>query len=190
MIVEILGNVQFIGETLPKFRQKVSVFSKWARHRGDVRNFKGFVPAICAIKAKAISVDVVKFGAKGDGKTDDTKAFTQAWTQACSERQNNRYVIPKGTYIVGPVDFAGPCKAKTIHFKVDGTVQSSKKQSVTGGAHPNAWISFTQVNNLFISGDGIFDGQGFEGNCTKAKQCEQPPLNLVFAMVKDSHIQA
>ncbi|BBH02361.1 LRR and NB-ARC domains-containing disease resistance protein [Prunus dulcis] len=31
--VEILGNVQFIGETLPKFRQKVSVFSKWARHR-------------------------------------------------------------------------------------------------------------------------------------------------------------
>ncbi|KAI5349276.1 hypothetical protein L3X38_002163 [Prunus dulcis] len=32
--VEILGNVQFIGETLPKFRQKVSVFSKWARHRG------------------------------------------------------------------------------------------------------------------------------------------------------------
>ncbi|BBH02311.1 Ribosomal RNA processing Brix domain protein, partial [Prunus dulcis] len=31
------------GETLSKFRQKVSVFSKWARHRGDVRNFKGFV---------------------------------------------------------------------------------------------------------------------------------------------------
>ncbi|KAI5347281.1 hypothetical protein L3X38_015160 [Prunus dulcis] len=41
--VGILGNVQFIGETLPKFRQKVSVFSKWARHRGDVRNSKGFV---------------------------------------------------------------------------------------------------------------------------------------------------
>lgn len=32
-----------------------------------------FLVAICAIKAKAISVDVVKFGAKGDGKTDDTK---------------------------------------------------------------------------------------------------------------------
>ncbi|KAI5350928.1 hypothetical protein L3X38_003819 [Prunus dulcis] len=31
------------GETLPKFRQKVSAFSKWARHRGDVRNSKGFV---------------------------------------------------------------------------------------------------------------------------------------------------
>ncbi|BBG93665.1 Leucine-rich repeat family protein [Prunus dulcis] len=42
-LVEILGNVQFIGETLPKFRQKVSVFSKWAWHRGDVRNSKGFV---------------------------------------------------------------------------------------------------------------------------------------------------
>ena len=42
MQVEILGNVQFIGETLPKFRQEVSTFSKWAWHRGDVRNAKGF----------------------------------------------------------------------------------------------------------------------------------------------------
>ncbi|KAI5334231.1 hypothetical protein L3X38_024364 [Prunus dulcis] len=41
--VEILENVPFIGETLPKFRQKVSVFSKWARHRDDVWNSKGFV---------------------------------------------------------------------------------------------------------------------------------------------------
>ncbi|BBG93458.1 hypothetical protein Prudu_001470 [Prunus dulcis] len=39
--VVILGNVQFIGETLPKFRQKVSVFIKWARHRGDVGKSTG-----------------------------------------------------------------------------------------------------------------------------------------------------
>ncbi|BBG98595.1 Leucine-rich receptor-like protein kinase family protein [Prunus dulcis] len=44
--VEILGNVQFIGETLPKFRQKVSVFSKWARHRGDVGISKGVVSGL------------------------------------------------------------------------------------------------------------------------------------------------
>ncbi|KAI5326043.1 hypothetical protein L3X38_035117 [Prunus dulcis] len=31
------------GETLPNFRQKVPVFSEWARHRGDVRNPKGFI---------------------------------------------------------------------------------------------------------------------------------------------------
>ncbi|KAI5343444.1 hypothetical protein L3X38_011320 [Prunus dulcis] len=48
--VEILGNVQFIGETLPKFRQKVSVFSKWAWHRGDVRNSKGFVSGFGKIR--------------------------------------------------------------------------------------------------------------------------------------------
>ncbi|BBN70015.1 Putative disease resistance TIR-NBS-LRR class protein [Prunus dulcis] len=42
MLVQILGNVQFLGETLPKFRQKVSVFSKWARHQGDVGNSIGF----------------------------------------------------------------------------------------------------------------------------------------------------
>ncbi|BBH02096.1 GTP1/OBG family protein [Prunus dulcis] len=32
-----------MGEILPNFRQKVPVFSEWARHRGDVRNSKGFV---------------------------------------------------------------------------------------------------------------------------------------------------
>ncbi|KAL6296567.1 hypothetical protein ACE6H2_004709 [Prunus campanulata] len=48
------GNVQITGETLPKFRQKVSgpfsflnkggsIFSKWARHRCDVRISTGFV---------------------------------------------------------------------------------------------------------------------------------------------------
>ncbi|BBH07299.1 pyrimidine 2 [Prunus dulcis] len=29
---------------------EVSVFSKWARHRGDVRNFKGFVPGFGKIR--------------------------------------------------------------------------------------------------------------------------------------------
>ncbi|BBH05863.1 hypothetical protein Prudu_017372, partial [Prunus dulcis] len=37
------GKCPIYRETLPKFRQKVSVFSKWARHWGDVRNSKGFV---------------------------------------------------------------------------------------------------------------------------------------------------
>ncbi|BBH05471.1 cyclic nucleotide gated channel 1 [Prunus dulcis] len=44
--VEILGNVQFIGETLPKFRQKVSVFSERVRHRGDVDRWKSYFPQI------------------------------------------------------------------------------------------------------------------------------------------------
>ncbi|BBG97399.1 Leucine-rich repeat family protein, partial [Prunus dulcis] len=57
--VEILGNVQFIRETLPKFRQKVSVFSKWARHRGDVGNFKGFVPSFGNIRGGSFRFDAL-----------------------------------------------------------------------------------------------------------------------------------
>ncbi|BBN67704.1 AP2/B3-like transcriptional factor family protein, partial [Prunus dulcis] len=59
-MVEILGNVPFIGETLPKFRQKVSVFSKWARHRGDVRNSKGFVPGFGKIRGGNYDVEYQK----------------------------------------------------------------------------------------------------------------------------------
>ena len=50
MQVEILRNVQFRGETLSKFRQKVSVFSKWARHRGDVWISKGVVSGFGKIR--------------------------------------------------------------------------------------------------------------------------------------------
>ena len=56
MQVEILGNVQFIGETLPKFRQEVSVFSKWAWHRGDVRNSKGFVSGFEKIRGGSLKL--------------------------------------------------------------------------------------------------------------------------------------
>ncbi|KAI5339160.1 hypothetical protein L3X38_018432 [Prunus dulcis] len=62
IMVKILGNVPFIGETLPKFRQKVSVFSKWARHRGDVRNFKGFVPGFGKIRGGSFHLDPKLFG--------------------------------------------------------------------------------------------------------------------------------
>ncbi|KAI5348521.1 hypothetical protein L3X38_001408 [Prunus dulcis] len=51
-----------LGETLPKFRQKVSVFSKWARHRVDVRNSKGFVSDLEEIRGGSFQCDIVRFG--------------------------------------------------------------------------------------------------------------------------------
>ncbi|BBN67802.1 hypothetical protein Prudu_191S000200 [Prunus dulcis] len=83
------GNVQFIGETLPKFRQKVSVFSKWARHRGDVRNSKGFVPdfgkiwggsfqlvsePLCRVVRREASWELTGFGFVGTPKLSELEA--------------------------------------------------------------------------------------------------------------------
>ncbi len=51
-------------------------------------------------KSEYVTLDVTKFGAKGDGVTDDT-LFIQACINACPK--NGRVYIPRGTYSVCPL---------------------------------------------------------------------------------------
>ena len=51
-------------------------------------------------KPEYVTLDVTKFGAKGDGITDDT-LFIQACINACPK--NGRVFIPRGTYSVCPI---------------------------------------------------------------------------------------
>ncbi|CAK9308897.1 unnamed protein product [Citrullus colocynthis] len=37
-------------------------------------------------------------------------AFLAAWRMACGSAGVVTFLIPKGTYLVGPVQFSGPCK--------------------------------------------------------------------------------
>ncbi|KAM2359147.1 hypothetical protein TB2_007665 [Malus domestica] len=71
-----------------------------------------FLVTIFAIKAKVDDIDfaVKKFEAKGDRKTDDTAAFSNAWQEACRSEKESVLIIPKGTYIVGKLEFMGPCE--------------------------------------------------------------------------------
>ncbi|GLJ05366.1 hypothetical protein SUGI_0016940 [Cryptomeria japonica] len=62
-------------------------------------------------------VDVTTLGAKGDGETDDTKAFLAAWQAAC-EKDSATLLIPSDyQFLVGPLTFLGPCKSNIL-FKV------------------------------------------------------------------------
>ncbi|KAJ8638713.1 hypothetical protein MRB53_012980 [Persea americana] len=66
------------------------------------------------------SFNVMDFGAKGDGLAEDTRAFMAAWQAACSYTGSARLLIPKHTYLLGQVKFAGPCKnvpSLTIYMK-------------------------------------------------------------------------
>lgn len=38
------------------------------------------------------------------------QAFLAAWRTACDSAGVVTFLIPKGTYLVGPVKFSGPCK--------------------------------------------------------------------------------
>ncbi|KAI8528252.1 hypothetical protein RHMOL_Rhmol12G0136000 [Rhododendron molle] len=61
--------------------------------------------------------DVLKFGAKGDGASDDTKAFQSAWAAACKVEASTITVPSKFTFLVGPISFAGPNCQPNIVFQ-------------------------------------------------------------------------
>ncbi|XP_021803726.1 polygalacturonase-like, partial [Prunus avium] len=60
-----------------------------------------------SIKARAADFDIKKYGAKADGKTDDSQAINSAWKEACASTTPSTVVIAKGNYMAGPVKFQG-----------------------------------------------------------------------------------
>ncbi|CAK7324995.1 unnamed protein product [Dovyalis caffra] len=107
--------------------------------------------------AKAAQYSVLSYGAKPDGKTDSTKAFAAAWSQACASTQPATISVPKGSFSLGQLRFQGPCRNNAILLRIDGTLVAPSKYGVIGNA--NNWLMFEQVNGVTISG-GTLDGQG------------------------------
>ncbi|KAK8706728.1 hypothetical protein V6N13_057805 [Hibiscus sabdariffa] len=64
--------------------------------------------------------DVGKFGAVGDGNTDDSPAFLKAWQAVCGASGENATleIAANRTFLLYPVQFNGPCKPRYIHIKV------------------------------------------------------------------------
>ncbi|PUZ56444.1 hypothetical protein GQ55_5G302200 [Panicum hallii var. hallii] len=99
--------------------------------------------------------DITKLGATNDGKTDSTKALQDAWTSACRVTGRATVLIPKGDYLVGPLNFSGPCKA-AITIQLDGTLLGSNDLA----KYKASWIEVSHVENIVITGPGTLDGQG------------------------------
>lgn len=59
--------------------------------------------------SNVFSVDA--FGAKGDGKTDDSQAFMKSWNKACSTPAATLVVSKNKNYLLKPLTFSGPCKS-------------------------------------------------------------------------------
>ena len=68
-----------------------------------------FAPRMLSLEselAEIVQINVKNFGAKGDGITNDTKAFQDA-SAAFNALGGGKFVIPEGDYIVGKQTFAG-----------------------------------------------------------------------------------
>ncbi|KAL6532896.1 Polygalacturonase 1 [Orobanche gracilis] len=130
------------------------------------------------------TINVLNFGANGDGNSDDAEAFQKAWKIACSSLEDVDFVVPRNKrFLLKPVRFSGPCKSH-ITMKIAGAIVASNDRSdyTIDGRH---WLIFDSVKNLVVEGGGTIDGNGdiwWQNSCkiNKAKPCKSAPTALTF----------
>ncbi|CAM0881824.1 unnamed protein product [Alopecurus aequalis] len=103
--------------------------------------------------------NVVDFGAKGDGVSDDTKAFQAAWAGACKQGASTVLVPSELEFLVGPISFSGPYCKPNILFQLEGTILAPTNAKAWGSGLLQ-WLEFTKLNGLSIQGSGTINGRG------------------------------
>ena len=112
---------------------------------------------------------VTAFGAKGDGKTLNTRALQDA-IDACHKDQGGTVLVPAGVFVIGTVELKSHV---TLHIAAHATLMGSAdgKQYHAAGAIPlsgdatlgdgNVGLIFAvDAENVTIEGPGTIDGQG------------------------------
>ncbi|KAJ9559259.1 hypothetical protein OSB04_013873 [Centaurea solstitialis] len=106
--------------------------------------------------------NIMQYGAKGDGITDDTTAFEEAWQKLCNDGEpGSSLTIPSNnTFLVGPIKFQGPCRSTGIHFEISGTIVAPENPNSFHGCGTGAWLYFANLTGLTVNGGGTIDGRG------------------------------
>ncbi|XP_031250277.1 polygalacturonase-like [Pistacia vera] len=128
----------------------------------------------------ATNYNVLSFGAKGNGVTDSTQAFSKAWAAACGSTESTTIYVPKGKYLLGSMTFKGDCKNTDINMRIDGTLVAPSDYRVL--AQADNWLSFEGVSGVSIIG-GALDAKGSAlWNCkAKGTNCPNGATTVSFS---------
>ncbi|KAG6516357.1 probable polygalacturonase At1g80170 [Zingiber officinale] len=129
--------------------------------------------------------DVLRYGAKGNGRTDDSRAFLNAWRDVCADRDNPTLLIPyRARFLVKGLTFQGKCSS-SVTVKIDGDIVAPE------WFWTNEYVSlmaFHNVNRLTVVGGGEIDGKGkIWWDCFNRKEgkCVNRPNIMSFAFCND-----
>jgi polygalacturonase len=138
------------------------------------------------LSARAVELDLQKFGAIGDGKTLNTKAIQQAIDE-CSKQGGGTVRIPAGQYVSG-----------TLLLKDNVTLQLDNRASLLGSLDINdyqapdkfrsgngaemsdCFIGAVGAKNIAIKGGGVIDGRGKELLAARPKGSGARPFLIRF----------
>ncbi|CAN6448819.1 unnamed protein product [Victoria cruziana] len=137
----------------------------------------------------ATTHNVLSYGAKADGTTDNSAAFLKAWSAVCGETgEAVTMYVPSGYFLLHPTLFSGACKSKSIVVQIDGSLVASSDYKLYGAA--GYWIKFKSVQGLTFQG-GQLDAKGSALWECKAqnKNCPDGARSLVFNDAKDIKLQ-
>ncbi|KAJ4951190.1 hypothetical protein NE237_028022 [Protea cynaroides] len=139
-------------------------------------------------------ISVFDFGAKGDGIQNDTKAFKDAWKAACSLPSKSTIKVPAGrTFLVGPIDFGGPCQSK-VTLKISGTIIAPQDPDAWDGLNQQKWLYFHNIGYLTVQGGGTINGMGQEWwsrSCkiNRTNPCQHAPTAISFHRCKNLKVR-
>jgi polygalacturonase len=124
------------------------------------------LPKIARTVFKKDTFNIVKYGAKADGFTLNTKSINAAIT-ACSAKGGGVVLIPQGLWLTGPIVLKSNVnlhvsRAALLQFTDDKNQYPLVAGNYEGHPSPRnqSPLSGTNLVNIAITGDGIIDGHG------------------------------
>ncbi|KAK2374389.1 galacturonan 1,4-alpha-galacturonidase [Trifolium repens] len=135
--------------------RKTNMKKKLHKHPKESHPLPHYDPHPTQVK----TFDIMSFGAKGNGVSDDSEAFLAAWKCACKVNGATIKVPEKLKFLFKPITLQGPCMPD-LTLQIDGTILAPPEVSSWPKSSLFQWINFKWVQNFTIKGYGTIDGQG------------------------------
>ncbi|KAF9677971.1 hypothetical protein SADUNF_Sadunf08G0163400 [Salix dunnii] len=134
------------------------------------------VPSWTSKRGGKVLVNVDSYGAVGDGVSDDTQAFENAWNTACTTPKSVFLVPPGRRYLVNAMRFKGPCSDSLV-IQIDGTIVAPDEPKNWDPNLPRLWLDFSKLNGVHFQGKGVIDGSGSKW---WASSCKTNKSNVIL----------
>jgi polygalacturonase len=133
---------------------------------GSILAQSGKMPTIMKTSFRKDTFNIIRYGAKADGVTLNTKSINDA-IEACHKKGGGVVLVPSGLFVTGPVVLKSNVN---LHLERNATLQFTKDLNQYALVEGN-WeglpqmrnqspLSATKATNIAVTGFGIVDGAG------------------------------